>query len=335
MDLTEDTLAARMALASIGRPGFGAGAQWLGRSTERSGWPIAKKTDYMQPKTIGSNWIRDGRGNVQVMHGSRNVADILDPGFNRTGGYVYATPDPDVSNRILHSMSPGADKVPQFMNGEWKMVHPLLTNKMPDSGSGVLRGWVPEKQLLEGLGVSNLREQEILMEPNQANKVFGVGEEPNLRTRMLNAVTPSVMPSQWVGPLNIDETYALRKDDYAFNKILNKSVADKILLNVAKAGGVVGRALPVAGQTLGAIDVTNRIDEGDYLGAGLSGIGMIPAVGVPALAALGAYDAYEIVNNPSTGPEPMSVPSAFTTPQYGDQAYRSFDPVMPDPIPTE
>ena len=88
MDLTEDTLAARMALASIGRPGFGAGAQWLGRSTERSGWPIAKKTDYMQPKTIGSNWIRDGRGNVQVMHGSRNVADILDPGFNRTGGYV-------------------------------------------------------------------------------------------------------------------------------------------------------------------------------------------------------------------------------------------------------
>jgi len=335
MDAYEDSLAARMMLASIGQPGFGAGSRLLGKSTQRPGGALPKNTDYMPPKRIGDNWKRDTRGNVQVTHGTRNIADVLDPGFNSSRGYVYATPDPDVSNRILHSLSPGADKVPTLINGELKMVNPLITSRMPDSGSGLLRGWVPEEQLLRGLGISNLREQEIIMQPEQANKVFGVGEKPNLRTRLLNALTPEVIPSQYVGPINIDEGYGLTKDDYAYDKIMNKNKSDKILLNVAKALGSVGRALPIGGQTLGAVDVTNRFNKGDYFGAGLSGLGMIPVAGLPALAGLGAYDAYDIVNNPMTGPEPTSIASAFTTPQYGAQAYRSFDSGMPDPTPTE
>ena len=215
------------------------------------------------------------------------------------------------------------------------MVHPLITNPMPDSGSGVLRGWVPEEQLLRGIGVSNLREQEILLNPRQANQVFGVGGTPNWLTRILNTITPSVTPSQWIGPLNIDETYGLGKDAYAFNKTIYNTMPEKARLGAAKVLGTVGRAVPFAGAGLGAYDVQHRLRTGDPLGATLSGIGMLPLVGIPALGALAAYDAYDVVSNPRTGPEPMSISSAFTTPQYGEQAYRNFDPILPDPIPTE
>ena len=330
----DNTTAERLFLSTIGQPGFRAGDKWLGASTAKP-WHIPHKTDYLPPKTIGNNWIRDGFGNVQITHGTRNVADILDSGFDRGGGYVFATPDPDVSNRILHSQSPGAKTIPAIIDGEVKMVHPLITNPMPDSGSGVLRGWVPEEQLLRGMGVSNLREQEILLNPRQANRVFGIGGAPNWRTRMLNAITPSVMPSQWIGPLNIDETYGLGKDAYAFNKTVYNSKPEQARLGVAKALGTVGRAVPFAGAGLGAYDVQHRLQTGDPLGATLSGIGMLPLVGIPALGALAAYDVYDVVSNPRTGPEPMSISSAFTTPQYGEQAYRSFDPILPDPIPTE
>ena len=318
MNPTEDSLVARMILASIGQPGFGALSQMLGKPVGGSHYP----TSYFPKTNIGDNWVYDDKGRVRVSHGSSQISDIMERGFQQSRGPVYFTPDERVSQRILGQVlpGPGGNLIPQ-------------SNAV--QGSNILRGFVDRDVVARGLSVSPLRELEGLMDPNQANKVFNVGQKPNLLTRIKNALTPEVIPNQYIGPVNIDERLGLNRDEYAYHNKLNKFGWPSNKIKLAQILGTLGRALPAAGQTLGAIDVTNRVNRGDWFGAGLSGLGMIPVAGIPALGALGAYDAYDIVNNPRTGPEPMSIASAFTTPQYGAGAYRSFDSAMSDPTPTE
>lgn len=318
MNLGEDSLAERMLLSTLGQPGFMASSRMLGRPVGGSHFP----TSYFPKTNIGDNWVYDDKGRVRVSHGSNQIADIMEKGFKNSRGSVYFTPDERVSQRILGQVLPGTDGS-------------LTPQAKAVQGSNILRGWVDKDVVLRGLLSSPLREIEGLMDPNQANKVFNVGPKPNISTMIQNALTPEVIPNQYIGPVNIDERLGLNKDSYAYHQKLGTQHGKSNTINLAKALGSIGRALPVMGQTLGAIDVTNRFDRGDWFGAGLSGLGMIPVAGLPALAGLGAYDAYGIVNNPMTGPEPMSIASAFTTPQYGAQAYRSFDSGMPDPTPTE
>lgn len=318
MNLGEDSLAERMLLSTLGKPGFMASSQTLGKPVGGSNYP----TSYFPKTNIGDNWVYNDKGQVRVSHGSNQIADIMEKGFKNSRGSVYFTPDERVSQRILGQVLPGID------GG-------LTPQANAVQGSNILRGWVDKDVVLRGLLSSPLREIEGLMDPNQANKVFNVGPKPNISTRIQNALTPEVIPNQYIGPVNIDERLGLNKDSYTYHQKFKKFGWPSNTINLAKALGSIGRALPVAGQTLGAIDVTNRFDKGDWFGAGLSSLGMIPVAGLPALAGLAAYDAYDIVNNPMTGPEPMSIASAFTTPQYGAQAYRSFDSSMPDPVPTE
>lgn len=65
---------------------------------------------------------------------------------------------------------------------------------------------------------------------------------------------------------------------------------------VGSAGRMVGRVLPGAGTVLNAADAYNRAQQGDYLGAGLAGIGAaaspFPILGTAVGMGTGAINAY-------------------------------------------
>lgn len=301
----KSTLGERAALSTVFKPGSMALNKWLGTPTKNVG-------DYLPAGHVGQNWIYHptNKNLVQVTHGSTNIADIIDGGFNPNRGPVFITPDARVSNRVVQLPTAGPKNT-------W------IPNPNAAPGSGSVRGWVDKNILARGLALSNLGEVEALMNPAQANKIFGVGPKPSITNRISNVFKPTVIPNEYLGPINIDKRLGLTKDDYAFSKIMGQDAKSKATLGLAKNLGRLGRAIPFAGAGLGAVDVTRRVNRDDWLGAGLSGLGMIPVAGIPALAGLAAYDAYDIVNNPRTGPEPMRIPSAFTTPQYGSGAYRN------------
>ena len=66
---------------------------------------------------------------------------------------------------------------------------------------------------------------------------------------------------------------------------VNPAAASKLGM-LGTAGKLAGRAVPFAGFGLGAADTYNRAQEGDYLGAGISGLAtgasLIPGLGTAA-----------------------------------------------------
>ena len=86
-----------------------------------------------------------------------------------------------------------------------------------------------------------------------------------------------------------EQSLASRIRETAASKISGLAKASPML---ATAGRVAGKALPLAGTALGAVDTYNRANTGDYLGAGIAGVGtaasVIPVVGTGVnLAATG------------------------------------------------
>jgi len=77
-----------------------------------------------------------------------------------------------------------------------------------------------------------------------------------------------------------EESLAQRVRNAAASKISGLAEASPML---AKAGKFAGRVLPGAGAALGGLEAYNRAQQGDYLGAGLAGIGgaasFVPVVG--------------------------------------------------------
>ena len=307
----EGALTERMLLGTLGRPGFMALNRTLGRET----LPHWRTATQVPRTTIGSDWVDTPKG-VRVMHGSHNPASVIKEGFKR--GDVFVTPSPPTADKILHAYEMGKDATGKNI---------LISMMQPDVG--IFSGSAQPTTIARALGLSNFGEQEMRMSPYQANKFFNVGPKPSFMRSIINAVTPTFKPNNWIGPWNVDEALNLTKDDLATNKTSlsgldpEKYGSHSARNVIAKTLGYGGRAIPFAGAGLGAVDVTQRVNKGDWLGAGLSGLGMVPVAGIPALAGLAAYDAYDIVNNPRTGPEPMRMPSAFTTPQYGPGAYRN------------
>ena len=78
----------------------------------------------------------------------------------------------------------------------------------------------------------------------------------------------------------------------AANKIQNLPGASMM----GNVGKMAGRVLPGAGTVLNAADAYNRAQEGDYLGAGIAGIGAaaspFPVVGTAVGAVAGGVNAY-------------------------------------------
>ena len=72
-----------------------------------------------------------------------------------------------------------------------------------------------------------------------------------------------------------EQSLASKVREVAASKIAGLSKASPML---ASAGRVAGKALPLAGTALGAVDTYNRANEGDYLGAGISGLGTLASV---------------------------------------------------------
>ena len=75
------------------------------------------------------------------------------------------------------------------------------------------------------------------------------------------------------------------------------------------AGKAAGKALPGVGLALGAYDAYNRTKEGDYLGAGISGLAglaaLVPLVGTAASLGLTGVNVYRDLNkNPSVAITP-------------------------------
>ena len=86
-----------------------------------------------------------------------------------------------------------------------------------------------------------------------------------------------------------EQSLASKVREVAASKISGLAKASPML---ATAGRVAGKALPLAGTALGAVDTYNRANTGDYLGAGIAGVGtaasVIPVVGTGVnLAATG------------------------------------------------
>jgi len=93
-------------------------------------------------------------------------------------------------------------------------------------------------------------------------------------------VAPTAPPVATAPAQAAEQSLASRIREVAASKISGLAQANPML---ATAGRVVGKALPLAGTALGAAETYNRADQGDYLGAGLAGIGtaasVIPVVG--------------------------------------------------------
>ena len=77
-----------------------------------------------------------------------------------------------------------------------------------------------------------------------------------------------------------EQSLASKVREVAASKISGLAKASPML---ATAGRVAGRVLPGAGAALGGMEAYNRAQEGDYLGAGLAGVGgaasFVPVVG--------------------------------------------------------
>lgn len=82
----------------------------------------------------------------------------------------------------------------------------------------------------------------------------------------------------------------------AANNIKNLPPATAPASMMGNIGKMAGRVLPGAGTALNAYDAYNRAQEGDYLGAGIAGIGAVaspfPVVGTAVGMGTGAINAY-------------------------------------------
>ena len=99
------------------------------------------------------------------------------------------------------------------------------------------------------------------------------------------APTVSVAPTQAAQTVQqvaqpAEQSLANKVREVAASKIAGIAQASPML---AKAGSFVGKALPGAGAALGGLEAYNRAQQGDYLGAGLAGVGgaasFVPVVG--------------------------------------------------------
>jgi hypothetical protein len=96
----------------------------------------------------------------------------------------------------------------------------------------------------------------------------------------VTAAAAPVAPQAAQQAANAEQSLVSRIRQTAANKITGLAQASPILGSV---GRVAGRVLPGAGAALGGVEAYNRAQAGDYLGAGLAGIGgvasLVPGVG--------------------------------------------------------
>ena len=96
------------------------------------------------------------------------------------------------------------------------------------------------------------------------------------------APTPTTAPPVQTAPPSqaAQQSLAARVRDAAASKITGLAQAAPML---ATAGRMAGKVLPGAGAVVGGLEAYNRAQQGDYLGAGLAGVGgaasFVPGVG--------------------------------------------------------
>tara|TARA_R110000868_G_C10884582_1_gene763200 strand:- start:429 stop:1340 length:912 start_codon:yes stop_codon:yes gene_type:complete len=102
----------------------------------------------------------------------------------------------------------------------------------------------------------------------------GLPMEPTMASRVAAPVAPVAAAAP------VEQSLAGRVRDVAASKIAGLAQASPML---AQAGRVAGKILPGAGAALGGMEAYNRAQQGDYLGAGLAGVGgaasFVPGIG--------------------------------------------------------
>ena len=149
-----------------------------------------------------------------------------------------------------------------------------------------------ETEKLRQQGIQNRFDAKMAQQQaNAATKVTPVAPSPILDAsgRPMQAAGP-VAPSPT--PQAQPASMTSRVQAAAANKIKNLPGAGMM----GSAGKIAGRALPGAGTVLNAADAYNRAKEGDYLGAGIAGVGAaaspFPVLGTGVGMATGAINAY-------------------------------------------
>jgi hypothetical protein len=137
------------------------------------------------------------------------------------------------------------------------------------------------------------RETEDRVAKNQAMKAGMKTAGPVAPSPILDATgRPMQAPGPVAPPQAQPASMANRVQAAAANKIQNLPGAGMM----GSAGRMAGRLLPGAGTVLNAADAYSRAKEGDYLGAGIAGVGAaaspFPVLGTAVGVGTGALNAY-------------------------------------------
>jgi len=146
----------------------------------------------------------------------------------------------------------------------WHQGNPLWSPWKPETGT-VIKGSLPTDEWVKGLHVDRVNQaHQILLDSENANKVFAQGSTTakSIHTPRINRFRLPFDPETAKFP-----------------------VSTKVLSRAA-------RLAPGASIALGAYDTQRRFREGDYFGAGLGAISMVP--GPIGWAGLGGQSLYDL-----------------------------------------
>lgn len=144
-----------------------------------------------------------------------------------------------------------------------------------------------ERQAQTQLGHQAIQQQKINLKagvpvaaPAIPSQILGANGLPMAVPQVAAPIAPAQMAQQIAQPAEASLLDKVRQT--AASKITGLAQASPML---ATAGKVAGKILPGAGAALGGMEAYNRAQAGDYLGAGLAGVGglasFVPGVGIP------------------------------------------------------
>jgi len=156
--------------------------------------------------------------------------------------------------------------------------------------SGKTKEFQTEKLRQEG--IQNRFDQKLANQAAQAQAQAAPRPvAPVAPSTILDASGRPMQSPQPVNPATIKADTAARAQQAAAQKITNLPPS-----MLGQAGRMAGRLLPGVGTALNAADAYGRFNEGDYLGAGIAGIGAaaspFPIAGTVVGAGTGAINAY-------------------------------------------
>lgn len=172
-----------------------------------------------------------------------------------------------------------------LLYGAKKIISPGVASGAELAQRGI--GAMEESNAINRTAAENLQKRFDIKEAAKAGKVGPVVPGPGT----MAGATPTA-PMGPVNPATQPASVASRVQAAAANKITNLPPATMM----GNVGKMAGKLLPGVGTALNAADAYSRAKEGDYLGAGIAGVGAaaspFPVIGTGVGMATGAINAY-------------------------------------------